>query len=310
MTFLKVLRALACLGAIGVFFSGKRNLLLIGLAWFLTALAPALLLVGHFLPYYLFAPLVGLALAGGTVLDWAYMQCSKISARVAITATVLLLAGWTWVHARTANVLADSHGLLGGATKTSVTAMNDIRALYPTLPAGVRLVLFNEDIPSAAGDQMGGVLFQLAHDDPKLITHYVTEGLSIPLEDLELGEGPCVQMDRRPFVDITRWVRQWPDLLKGHPREVNYHLELSTTEVRAGVDAYVVRIPELPNAAADVLYALDGKVMEPFGVTLDSRGEFKIDVPSGTKRGTYDFVAVRRAGEPDWVPVSRSLLVK
>jgi len=71
-----------------------------------------------------------------------------------------------------------------------------------------------------------------------------------------------------------------------------------------------VHIPELPNAAADVLYALDGKVMEPFGVTLDSRGEFKINVPSGTKRGRYDFVAVRRAGESAWVPVSRSLLVK
>jgi hypothetical protein len=310
LTFLKVLRALACLGAIGLLFSGKRNLLLIGLAWFLATLAPALPLVGHFLPYYLFAPLVGLALAGGIILDWAYVQCSKISARVAITATALLLAGWTWVHARAANVIADSHGLLGGATNNSATAMNDIRALYPTLPAGARLVLFNEDIPSAAWDQMGGVLFQLAHDDPKLITHYVTEGLSIPLEDLNSGKVLAFKWTDGHFVDITRWVRQWPDLLKGHSRDVNYHLELSTTEVRAGMDAYVVRIPELSNATADVLYAFDGKVMEPFGVTLDSRGEFKIDVPSGTKRGTYDFVAVRRAGERDWVPVSRSLLVK
>ena len=311
LTFLKVLRALAGLGAIGVFFSGKRNLLLIGVAWFLTALAPALLLVGHFLPYYLFAPLVGLALAGGTVLDWAYRQCSKISARVAIAVTVLLLGGWTWIHARTANVLADSHGLLGGATKTSATAMNDIRALYPTLPDGARLVLFNEDIPSAAGDQMGGVLFQLAQDNPQLRTDYVTEGLSIPPEDLHSGKVLAFKWTDGHLVDITRWVRQWPDLLKGHAREVNYHLGLSTTEVRAdGTDAYVVRIPELANAAADVLYALDGKVMEPFGITLDGRGEVKIDVPSGTKRGTYDFVAVRRAGESDWVAVSRSLLVK
>jgi hypothetical protein len=87
-------------------------------------------------------------------------------------------------------------------------------------------------------------------------------------------------------------------------------VELSAGEVRSGSDSYILRIPEIQNAAAIVLYALDGKVMEPFKVDLDSRGEVKLDVPAGTKTGTYTFVAVRRENERTWVPVSRSLLVR
>ena len=68
--------------------------------------------------------------------------------------------------------------------------------------------------------------------------------------------------------------------------------------------------PSIQSAAAIVLYALDSKVMAPFRVDLDSRGEVKLDVPAGTKLGTYTFVAVRRENEQAWVPVSRSLLVR
>ena len=111
------------------------------------------------------------------------------------------------------------------------------------------------------------------------------------------------------FVDITALARQRPDLLQAHSATTNYHLELSATEVRAGLDSYTLRVPELPNTAAVILYALDGKVMEPFRVDLDSRGETRFDVPKETK-GTYTFVAIRQENESAWVPVIRSIQIR
>ena len=310
LTLLKVFRALVLAGAVCVLATPKRNVLLLGIAWFLTAALTTLPLMDHFLPYYLFAPLVGFALAVGTVLDWIYAQCSRISTPAAIGATGILLGVWTWIHASTANYLAANHGLLGGATTVSAQTVKDIKALYPQLPDGTRVVLFNEDVPNAAGDQMGGALLQLAYDNPRLVTDYVSEGLSIPAEELNSGKVLAFKWTDGHFVDITPMVRQRPDLLKSPPRRKDYHLELSTTEVRAGMDSYIIRVPEIQNAGAMMLYALDGKVMEPIRVVLDARGEVKLDVPAETKRGVYTFVAVRRDNDREWVPVARAIRVQ
>jgi hypothetical protein len=310
LTLLKAFRALVLVGTVCVLATPKRNLLLLGIAWFVTAAATTLPLTDHFLPYYLFAPLIGFALAVGIVLDWIYAQCSRISTPAAVGATGLLLGLWTGIHASTANYLAANHGLLGGATRVSATTVKDIKALYPQLPDGARVVLFNEDVPNAAGDQMGGALLQLAYDNPNLVTDYVSEGLSIPADDLNSGKVLAFKWIDGHFVDITSMVRQVPQLLKSPPRRTDYHLELSTTEVRAGMDSYIIRIPEIQNARAMILYALDGKVMEPIGVVLDHRGEVKLDVPAETKRGVYTFVAVRRDNEREWVPVARSIRVQ
>ena len=283
LTWLKALRILTCLGAICVFFTSQRNFLLLGIAWFLILAAPGLPLVNHFLPYYLFAALAGFALAAGLVLDWLYAQCSKISRTAAMVGTAILLAGWTRSHATTANLLVINHSLLGVASRISAATVEDIQTLYPTLPAGARVVLFNEDIPSAPGDQVGGALLQLAYKDPTLVTDYVTLGFSIPAGDLNAGRVLVFKWTDDRFVDVTALARQRPDLLQAHSATTNYHLELSATEVRAGLDSYTLRVPELPNKAAVILYALDGRVMEPFRVDLDSRGETRVDVPKDAK---------------------------
>jgi hypothetical protein len=301
LTWLKALRILTCLGAICVLFTSRRNFLLLGIAWFLILAAPGLPLVNHFLPYYLFAPLAGFALVAGLVLDWLYAQCSKISRTAGDSGTAILLAGWTRSHATTANLLVINHSLLGGASRISAATVADIQTLYPTLPAGARVVLFNEDIPSAPGDHMGGALLQLAYEDPTLVTDYVTLGFSIPAEDLNAGRVLVFKWTDDRFVDVTALARQRPDLLQAHSATTNYHLELS-----AGPDFYMLRVPELQNTAAVILSALDGRVLEPFKVNLDSRGETRFDVPKETK-GTYTFVAIRQENENAWVPVMRSI---
>jgi Dolichyl-phosphate-mannose-protein mannosyltransferase len=312
LTVLKILRVVTCMGAVCVLFNSKRNFLILGMVWFLIAAAPMLPLIDHFLPYYLFAPLAGFALAVGTILDWAYSQCLKLSPRAAVAMAALILGVWAGIHATTANLVAINHSLLGGSARVSSITESDIHALYPSLPEGARLVIFNEDVPHAVEDHVGGggMLLQLTYNNPALITDYVTEGLSIPEEDVRSGKVLAFKWTDDHLVEITELVRQRPELLKQPARGTNYHLEVSTAEVRSGMGSYTLRIPEIRNAAAIVLYALDGKVMEPFRVDLDSRGEVHLDVPAGTKLGTYTFVAVRRENEQGWVPVSRSLLVR
>ena len=157
---------------------------------------------------------------------------------------------------------------------------------------------------------MGGVLLRLAYNNPALVTDYASEGLSVPVDDVNSGKVLAFKWTDNRFVDITPMVRQRPELVRSPPRRTDYHLELSATEVRAGMGSYKIRIPEIQNAAADILYALDGKVMEPFRVGLDPLGEIKLDVPAETKRGVYTFVAVRRINERNWVPVARSIRVQ
>jgi hypothetical protein len=254
----------------------------------------------------MFAPLVGFALVMGITLDWAYVQSAKILPRTAILAPVALLAVWTVVHVSTGHRIAANHALLGVAARVSGTTIKEIRSLYPALSEGTHVVLFNEDIPQAARDQ-GGVLLQLAYNDPSLTMHYVTEGFSIPHADLSAGRVLALKWIDDGIVDITAFACQRPELLVPHPRLTNYHLEIST-EAETDRHSYTVRVPELRKSTALILYAIDGVIMEPIEVTLGERGEATLDRYL-TRRGTYTFVAVRASSEATWVPVGRSIRV-
>ena len=212
---LKVLRTLAIAGAICVLLTPRRRFLLLGIAWFLTAALPGVPLVSHFLPYYLFAALIGFALAMGTILDWAYAQSRKVLPHAAIALPVAWLAVWTFVHASTGRWIATNDEMLGSAARVSGTTVNGIRALYPNLPKGTHVVFFNEDVPLAARDQ-AGVLLQLAYNDPSLTMHYVTIGVSIPPEDLEMDKVLAFKWVDGRIVDITAFIRQRPELLVPH----------------------------------------------------------------------------------------------
>ena len=213
LTLLKTIRLGICLGAVFVLFTPSRNFLILGIAWFVTALAPTLPLVNHFLPSYLFAPLAGFALAGATVLDWIWTQCSKIAPPTAIAPVAILISAWMWIHANTAQRIVANSSLLGAAAENAGSALADIQKLYPTLPEGVRLVLFNEGNPAVAPDQMGGMLFQLAYEDASLEVQYSTEGLSVPAHDPNAQKVLAFEWLDGHFVDITPLVRQRPDLL-------------------------------------------------------------------------------------------------
>jgi hypothetical protein len=210
---LKSIRVLASFGALVLLFTSRRNIVLIGGSWFIALLAPALLLKTHFLPYYLFVPLAGTAVAGGAITDWLYERCEKFSPIAGTTVVLILLGVWTKGQVHAGNRVVLTHPLLGGAANPSGIAWQDVHRAYPTLPKGQELVFLNEGLPSAPADQGFGTLFKLAYDDPSLVIHYSTTGLP---PDLNVEEALVFQWMRGHFVDVTSHMRRRPESLWKH----------------------------------------------------------------------------------------------
>ena len=188
--------------------------------------------------------------------------------------------------------------------------MEDIQTLYPTLPAGARVVLFNEDIPSAPGDQVGGAHRQLAYKDPTLVTDYVTLGFSIPAGDLNAGRVLVFKWTDDRFVDVTALARRAARSASGSlcdnelsPRVVGNRSPGGPGFLHAsgsGTSEYGRSGPLCFNMA---------KFWNPSQWIWTVVVRPGLIFPKETK-GTYTFVAIRQENESAWVPVIRSIQVR
>lgn len=300
---LKVVRAVICVGALFALFTRRRNLMLLGVGWFVVALLPTLPLWNHFLPYYLFAPLVGFALAVGTVLDWICEQCSRIAPALGVAVCAALLALSAGIQAGAVNKVAATHSLLDVSAGNAENSLIDLRALYPAIPRDTLIVIFNEEYPTLSWDHAGGMLFQMAYEDPSLAVRYSADALPLPLERYDREHILALQWTNSHLVDRTSYVKQRPDLLLAHAPGQAFHLEQTEEDE-------TIRIPELSNETATVLYALDGVIQEPSQIKLNAQGEGRFDRGAGTIPGLYTLVAVRREREMGWTTVSKSINVK
>ncbi len=310
---LRVVRVLICVAALFALFSSRRRYVLTGLAWFLITAAPTLPLLDHFLPYYLFGPLVGFSIAVGVALDWAYEWCLRYSRPLAFASCALVIALVAVIDAGAAKRVADSHYLLGGSAKSAENGMNDMLALYPKIPKGTTLVIFDEEAPSIPWNQAFGMIYQMAYRDESIRTEYSSGGIGTTVNDLNSGRALAFKLAGGHLIEITRFVTQRPDLLLPHQPGVHYRLELSKSVVRASGDSYVINIPELfetNDVTLNVLRAFNGIVEAPYQLKLDHQGRAEIPVGSDTKPGTYTFVALQRPGESGWVTVSGSIQVQ
>ena len=306
---LRIFRVLICAGALVTLFTPRRKFLLIGIAWFLIAAAPALPLLDHFLPYYLFAPIVGFSLAVGTVLDELVERFSRVSPKFAWAVCVVLLAIPVIVNADTAGKLEETHFLLGGSARSARDGMNDVRALYPKIPAGTTLVFFNEERGSLSWDMSYGMFLQMVYNDLSLKSEYSVDAISATAEDFRRGKALAFKLTNGHLVDFTPYVKQLPALLLAHPPDTQYRLELSSDEVRVTDKEYGVRIPQLKDVTLNALVAYNGILKEPFRLELNSHGEGKVAINGETPPGLYTFVAMQPVGEPNWVTVGGSIRV-
>jgi hypothetical protein len=313
LSVLKAVRALFMVLALFVMFTPRRKYVLIGLAWFLLTAAPTLPLLDRFVPYYLFAPLVGFSIAVGVVLDWAYERSARYSRPLAFAFCAALLGSLAYIHATAVSSAMRTHPLLGISAENAESGMRDMLALYPILPRGATLVIFDEENPYLYLDQGRGMLYSMAYKDDSVTAMYFSTDISVSKDDLKAGKTFVFKSSGRHITDITLFVKQRPELLLPHDPTERYCLELSKSEVSAINDAYVIQVSELKDSqdrTFNVLRAYNGVVEDPFQVTLDHHGQFEFKLDSETKSGTYTFVALQRPGEPNWVTVSGSVRVR
>src|SRR2546427_7300065 len=117
ITFLKLFRAAVaslalalCLRIFVVNEEGTKaqvfradRLILAAAAWFFIAVGPALPLFEHFMPHYLFLPLVGFSIAIGVIADAVYQKIAAYSiagAAMAVAVPLIMLAGICAVASR------------------------------------------------------------------------------------------------------------------------------------------------------------------------------------------------------------------
>jgi hypothetical protein len=304
---LKGVRALILVLALFVMFTPRRRYVLIGLAWFFLTAAPTLPLLDHFVPYYLFAPLVGFSIAVGVILDWAWERCERYRPTLAFALCTVLLATITLINAGAVASAVQTHPLLGISAENAEKGMNDIRMLHPQLPKGATLAIFDEEDSNLYWDQAQGMLFQMAWQDDSLRTMYFSHGIGISEDDLKSGKAFVFKSSGGHLLEITSFVRQRPELLLPHDPDLRYHLELSKSDAHPAGDTYTMRVSELHDSTLNVLRAYNGTIEEPFPVRLDGKGQAEFTLER--KPGTHTFVALQRIGEPHWVTVSGSIIV-
>jgi hypothetical protein len=94
------------------------------------------------------------------------------------------------------------------------------------------------------------------------------------------------------------------------PERVKPRLRLSQSEVRAGIDSYVLSIPELTGARVVVRYSIDGGEVKEMVVMLDGEGKVKFDVGSETIKGHYTFINFKPVDSLFWFDSGAPLTVK
>src|SRR5262249_11529862 len=137
--YLKFFRVLVLLLIALVLMRSERKSILFGSAWFWITLLPALPLIRHFLPYYVFLPVVGLSLIVGIVFAWLYDALSRIHASMAAAIIVLTFSALFYVTSNRINTTIEHDSLLGGSAKPAWNTLNDLRHFYPRLPEGATL---------------------------------------------------------------------------------------------------------------------------------------------------------------------------
>lgn len=304
--FLKLFRLLVlALAAAAVVIGSNRRSVIFGIAWFWLALVPALPLVSHFLPYYLFLPVIGLGLVVGSALGWVYDLLERVQPVVAAAVVIALCAGIVTATNRSIRGEIADNSLLGGSSKLASNSLSDLRHLYPSLPDDVTLYFADAGQSLVWQHDLGG-LIRMAYGNDRIAALYESNGDRLPPDAtnavvLELRDGRLVDRSKQFRSEPGRYMKF---------EESGRSLELSANQVIAGADKYSIRIPQAANVQIKVAYAIDDGPLEFFSADLDAEGKAAFDVKSGTRTGFYRFWGYQVAGQKSWIRANQTLAVR
>jgi hypothetical protein len=174
--YLKVFRAaVLLLIASGLVTKFQRGVLVFGMAWFWITVAPALPLVSHFLPYYVFSSMIGLALVVGVIFTKLFDQLARVHPLAASACIVSILAGVLYATAPVIRTDIRDNDLLGGSSTLAWNTLNDLRSFHPQLPRDSKLY-FADAVQPLSWPHHYGALIKMAYGMDALSILYESNG--------------------------------------------------------------------------------------------------------------------------------------
>ncbi len=287
-------------------FSGRRRIVLAGMAWFFLSLFPMLTLANHWLPYYAFLPMAGLAIAIGQAFDLGYEHLARLSKPAALSITggmfgILVLAG----AVGGANERIGS-GLLGGSSRAALSAVAAVRAAHPRPAAGTTLYFLDGEQPQLPWYDGQGGLFRMAFHDDTIEVLHASEGKFLRLDQVE--DDCCLVFRFRAgtFQEVSLPERVSETLARQD--EAGHQVSIVPARVTAGRGAYTVRVTGLGGGDIQIYYRVENGPMQSFGARLRDDGSVTFDVGSETPKGTYHFLAIEPAASK-WFRIDKSLVI-
>jgi hypothetical protein len=286
----------------------QRRQVWLGAGWFFLAMTPMLGIVGHFAAYYLFLPMVGVAIVVGLCLDGIYRSLNRVDYRLATAAvSVLLLPS---VIAARENARYDLHhnSALGFSGRIAETSSQKMKELVPSLPAGATVYILNSNQPDLWRYYGLDALSRLTYADDSIEVLYSSLGHTVSDELLKSEKLIVMMYENESLLDVTAEFRENPLDFISFPSELDYRyassdelqLTASPTYVAAGKDSYTLRISGAEGREVEVQYRFNEGPLAFLTLHLNPRGETKFFVSQATKRGRYRFTGFRLLPETVW----------
>jgi len=304
--FLEIFRALVILLAVAALIRLERRVVLFTSAWFWVTVLPTLPLISHFVPNYVFVPVVGLSILVGLVLAWAFDFIHRYQPLTAAIALAALFGGLIYVNTRSIRGNIRDNRLLGGSAKLAGATLSELQRFYPRLPEDATLY-FADVEESLAWEHDLGRLIKTAYATDRLSVLYQCKGnvlaagtrdpLVFGVRDGHLiDETPFYRSNSGEFVTFTDQGSIW--------------LKLFPAQVLAGKGRYTLQIDGWNDKPVQLAYTLNDGPLQQFGAVLNSRGEVTFDVSTNTPRGVYKFWAFRPPGQRAWFHTDQVITVR
>ena len=284
-------------------------MILYGAAWFLLTALPALPLVNHFLPYYLFLPMVGVSLLLGFEFTWAADRLARLhwfaaASMIAILFGGLLIACSAGIHADIEN-----HRLLGGSADISSRSLGGLMQLYPELPPKATIYIEDSEEPLAWDHSWGG-LIQMAYGRDDITVIYSSVGYALGLPDRKiLSEAIVLKYGGGKLSDETAAFRKAALPYIPLTTSAIHTLSLSSQKVRPR-GSFSIEVAGAHDVVVKIAYIIDNGPTQVFDVHLDHQGHSRMDISEGTRKGSYRFVAFKITSENTWIQSDATITVE
>jgi len=296
--------------AIASLFGVRRRYIIFGICWFVIALSPMLGIIGYFGPYYLFLPLVGIALIAGEFFGWLYQTISQFHPMVEFASVLLGLAPFVFAARLNAQAELYTNTALGYAGRIAGNSARDLKRWRDTVPPGATVYIINPDQPELwrlfginglvrllyADDtidvrysSLGHTFSDVAENGKLVVMRYANEGL--------VPEEPKAAVPEKFEQDFQ------------YETSSRFTFNVTPNEVAAGRGSYSLRISGAENSEVELQYRFNEGPLAFFTVHLNANGETRFFVSEETKRGTYRFAAMRIVPSTTWIKVEGAVRV-